>query len=133
LARRFGTVRIRVMGTSMLPSIWPGDTVIVDRRVACKVKPGEIALFTREDRLFAHRVVENRGSTLITRGDSHSKNDPPVAEHALLGVVTAIERGGKQFQPETHLTRSRRVLGKILTSSVLSRRFVPRLMTAWHA
>jgi signal peptidase I len=133
LVRRFGQARIKLAGTSMLPSIWPGDVVTVGRRATCDVGIGDVVLFTREDRLFAHRVVENEGSVLITRGDSHSENDPPVTEKELLGVVTAIQRGRKRFLPSRELSGRDRFFGRVLTSSALLRRLVPQLVTAWNA
>jgi len=36
--------RIRVMGTSMLPALWPGDILVVRRRAAAP-SPGDIVLF----------------------------------------------------------------------------------------
>ena len=35
----------------------------------------------------------------VTRGDSLNSNDAPVSSHELLGRVTAIERGSRQFTP----------------------------------
>jgi len=44
---RFGEARLRVTGSSMLPSIWPGDELTVRRRAVSELRTGEIALFTR--------------------------------------------------------------------------------------
>jgi len=66
--RRFGVLRLRVSGFSMLPSIWPGDIACVSRVVA--YRPGDVVLFSRKGRLFVHRVVEMSGGAVVTRGDS---------------------------------------------------------------
>ena len=54
--RSSGRLRLRVTGWSMLPTVMPGDTLIVER-VSGEVSRGEIVLFSRNQRLFAHRVV----------------------------------------------------------------------------
>ncbi len=133
VVRRFGEVRLRVTGTSMLPSVWPGDVVTVQQRSLTEVQIGQIVLFTWKDRLFVHRVVEKSGSVLVTRGDGLSKNDPPVDKKQLLGLVTAIQRGRKRFQPPAHLSRWERMSAAALRGSWLLRRVVPQLVTAWNA
>src|SRR3989475_3669499 len=90
--RRFGVLRLRVSGFSMLPSIWPGDIACVSRVAA--YRPGDVVLFSRKGRLFVHRVVEMSGGAVVTRGDSMLDVDPPVALSDVLGRVEAIERGG---------------------------------------
>jgi len=44
----------------MLPSVWPGDLLIVTRAKPAALRPGDIVLFTRDSRLVAHRVVKQR-------------------------------------------------------------------------
>src|SRR5438876_11761043 len=90
--RRFGALRLRVNGFSMLPSIWPGDIACVSRVAA--YRPGDVVLFSRKGRLFVHRVVEMSGGAVVTRGDSMLDADPPVALSDVLGRVEAIEGGG---------------------------------------
>src|SRR3989442_10835380 len=90
--RRFGVLRLRVSGFSMLPSIWPGDIACVSRVVA--YQPGDVVLFSRKGRLFIHRVVETSGGAVVTRGDSMLDADPPVAVSDVLGRVEGIARGG---------------------------------------
>jgi len=71
VVRRFGKVRLRVFGTSMLPSILPGDLISVQRAGLSGISSGEIVLYSREGRLFAHRVVGRAGSRKI-RGSSRA-------------------------------------------------------------
>ena len=97
IVRNFGEVRLRVSGTSMMPSLLPGDLLSVQRASVSEISSGEIVLCSREERLFAHRVVARWGSPgeplLITRGDRLNHNDPPVCSPELLGRVTSIQRG----------------------------------------
>ena len=100
IVRRFGNIRLRVFGASMVPSILPGDLISVQRAALSEIFSGDIVLFERAGRMFAHRVVGFTGSpehsVLITRGDWLRHNDPPISSGELLGKVTSIERGGRQ-------------------------------------
>jgi signal peptidase I len=101
--RQTGSVSIRAMGTSMLPGIWPGDVLRIERAAAARIAKGEVVLFERGERLFVHRVREiqtGSGSIVFTtRGDSLPHIDPPFEESALLGRVTQVTRAGRDVPP----------------------------------
>src|SRR5215472_14820968 len=97
--RSSGTLRLRVTGWSMLPTVWPGDTLIVDRVNCAQVAEGEIVLFGRDRRLFAHRVVKNQSVAMVTRGDAMPTADSPVHKNEFLGRVHSIVRNGKSIEP----------------------------------
>src|ERR1700730_5169856 len=82
VVRTFGGVRLRVFGTSMVPAILPGDLISVQRAIMTEISNGEIVLYARDGRMFAHRVVDRmdspKGSLLIARGDRYRHNDPPI-------------------------------------------------------
>jgi signal peptidase I len=107
-----GRARVSVSGSSMLPSIRPGDNLLVQRTELNEVAPGDIVLFAREDRMFAHRVIsqdiKDGIPCLVTCGDLLDKNDPPVFANELLGRVTSILRG--QSQVHSRLTLPRRLI-----------------------
>ena len=65
--RSSGKLRFRATGVSMLPTVWPGDVLLVHRPHALPVLPGDIVLFARAGRLVAHRVVEKRDTRNGTR------------------------------------------------------------------
>jgi hypothetical protein len=95
---RFGAARLRAFGGSMAPAIRPGDLLHVQWRPAAAIRPGDVVLFERDGRLFAHRVVRCRGNgTIQTRGDSHLHSDPPLATRQVLGVVYALTRDGHRL------------------------------------
>jgi signal peptidase I len=100
--RTFGELRFAALGASMLPAIFPGDTLIVRRETARSARRGDVVLFFREGRFCAHRLVDKMEEggrlSLITRGDALCKNDPPLAENELLGRVTAVVRGWKRIE-----------------------------------
>jgi len=52
-----GSLRLRVHGESMLPTLWPGEVVEIEGCPPEEVRPGEIVLARRDGRLFLHRLV----------------------------------------------------------------------------
>ena len=96
---------MRVNGWSMLPAIRPGDTLLIEAANDAEVASGEVVLFLREQRLFAHRAVGRNHADLriITRGDAIRRADRPLNQAELLGKVTLIWRGGKAIRPPKKL------------------------------
>jgi len=94
--RSGGTVRLKAWGTSMLPTLWPGDLLTIENANPAEIAPGEIVLLRRDHRFFVHRLAEKRmdqGAVhWVTRGDAVGKKDPPAVESELLGRVSGIER-----------------------------------------
>jgi signal peptidase I len=121
VVRTFGEVRLRVFGTSMVPSILPGDLICVQRAGVSEISTGEIVLYSRDGRMFAHRVVNPAGGAekalLITRGDRLRDNDPPVFSSELLGRVTSVERGNFQKRPAIRLNGWERLIAGLLRHS----------------
>jgi signal peptidase len=117
--------RVRVMGTSMLPALWPGDVLIV-RAFSAAPAVNDIVLFFRYGRLFAHRVVRNSGAELITRGDALSDLDPPLLASELLGVVTTVIRNGSRRLPARPPSIAQRIAAHAIRRSEIAYRFVLR-------
>ncbi|MEO8078361.1 MAG: signal peptidase I [Acidobacteriota bacterium] len=96
--KRCGEARLRVGGTSMLPTIRPGDVLLIRPVEITSVEPGEVILFRAGGRLFVHRVVQpvvsGADRILITRGDNHAHPDQPVTAVDLLGRVDEQLRDG---------------------------------------
>jgi signal peptidase I len=126
--RSSGKLTLRVTGSSMLPSIFPGDTLIVQRADMDVTHEGDIVLISRTGRLFAHRLVEKQGEpehvSALTRGDSMTQLDPPVSRDEVIGRVCLIERNGKLIEPRTKLRRSQRAIATLIQRSELVARFV---------
>lgn len=101
--RRFGRVRVRATGNSMRPAIRPGDVLLIADCALGQIEPGDVVLFTRDARLFAHRVVDrcagSNGSSIVTRGDSNWHRDPAIGVDQLLGKVIAVQRGTTSSSP----------------------------------
>jgi signal peptidase I len=91
-------VRFRVSGSSMLPALWPGDTLVVTPVSTHDITDGQLIVFTRDGRLFVHRLVQRSAhagvARFITRGDALDQCDPPLHPAEVLGTVTEIYRNG---------------------------------------
>src|ERR1700685_1088727 len=94
-----GSLRLRVTGWSMLPAIFPGDTLVIVPARSESVGKGDIVLCRRDGRLFAHRVSGKSGSAsdfqIVTQGDGMRNPDPPVSSSQLLGKVSFVVREGR--------------------------------------
>jgi signal peptidase I len=126
-------VSFRVRGSSMLPSIWPGDEVAARALDAALPATGEIVVFVREGRLFAHRVVgssECGGKIqLLTRGDALAACDRPVDQSEVLGAVVKIARDGRQIPM---VSRPNELISIGLRHSAFLRRMALKIHAARH-
>ena len=104
LLRGHGTLHLKARGTSMLPSVWPGDLVTIQSVADDEAVVGDILLVLRDNRFFVHRLVERRlvqdCLLLIMKGDAVPHNDPPATASQLLGRVTRIRRSNRSFAPK---------------------------------
>jgi signal peptidase I len=93
-----GRLRLRVTGWSMLPAIFPGGTLVIEPASSESVGQGDIVVFPRDGRLFAHRVSGKSGGAsdfrIVTQGDGMANPDPPVSSSQLLGRVSFLVRDG---------------------------------------
>ena len=109
--QRYGRVRLRATGTSMLPAIAPGDILVVERCAFEAMEPGDVILFTARGRVFAHRLLETRDGYFVTRGDSNWRPDPPAHASQLLGRVTRVVRRTGVARRSLRSTSLRRAAG----------------------
>ncbi len=75
-------------GTSMLPSIAPGQPVTV----CCGIEPmvGDVAVFRYGDQVGVHRVVLRSDDWLLTWGDNNPLPDDPVLLARLVGTIREV-------------------------------------------
>jgi hypothetical protein len=120
--RSFGSLRFRATGWSMLPAIWPGDTLVVERVGSDQARVGEVVLVGRDGRLCAHRVVsraERFGSPQwTTQGDAMPAPDRVVIEAELLGRVSHLIRGGNCIAVAAEFSVVAKLMAKIVRRSV---------------
>jgi len=119
--RRFGSLRLRVTGFSMIPSVWPGDLLLIRRQQMDQIYPGDIVLFARRGRLIVHRVVfktdDPEAPSLITQGDALRSQDSAIGPAELLGKVSGILRSGEWIQPHRRLSFSARIMAMLVSRS----------------
>lgn len=124
VVRISGEVTLKLMGTSMLPVIWPGDLVTVRPCDVSELAVGQIILYRREGILTAHRIVRVRREHLILRGDSLDRCDPPVEMDQVVGCVCSVRRNGVAVSLGQGLHR--RIASFAISRSELCRRLVFR-------
>jgi signal peptidase I len=116
--RSSGRLRLGVVGWSMLPTVWPGDTLVIEKAGCEEVSTGDLVLFGRHRRLFVHRVIGKNGNVtkreILTQGDGMPYPDQTVKPSEILGRVTFIWRYGKRFSPAPSLSFSERMLAALV-------------------
>jgi signal peptidase I len=116
---RTGSLRMRVLGESMLPSIWPGDVLLITRQNVEQFVIGDIGLFRRDGRFFVHRIQKivriDDSLHFVGRGDSVPKADPPFLSTELLGRVVEIHRNNQTRVPVCPLPLHTRAAGWMLS------------------
>src|SRR5207247_2485556 len=89
---------------------------------------GDIVLFVRDRRLFAHRVVASShrdgGLRLVTKGDAMPTSDAPISDAELLGKISRLERNGRSIEPSHSLRMSERVVAALVRSSEAAARVI---------
>lgn len=125
---RNGSLRLRLGGASMLPSLWPGDEVEFTGCIAADVGRGDIVLAIREGRFFVHRVL-GFGDTgdVITRGDAMPGPDPVFPANAVVGKAVRLVRGERTFPVSRRFLFLRRAFGIVFCYSNLARQIALRL------
>jgi len=112
----------------MLPTVFPGDTLIIERTDFSSAQRGDIVLISRDGRLFAHRLVDKtdgpQQSTVVTKGDSMAKADPVIERDKLLGRVSLIERDGEVLRPSRKLRASQCAVAALAQRSEIASRVV---------
>jgi signal peptidase I len=127
-----GAIRLRALGTSMLPTIWPGDIVSIERGNAQQIFPGDIVLVARQGRFFVHRLIEKNNARWITRGDALPFNDEPAAEVQVLGKVSLIHRRNGAVVSNSRVSMFARAFSWMLCHWDLSRNITLRIHSFWQ-
>jgi Peptidase S24-like len=131
--RRFGEVRFIARGSSMIPSIFPGDLLIVRSQRIADSCCGQIVLCLREGRFWAHRLIrkwrQGSGFVFATRGDALPQEDPAVGESQMLGRVTSIVRYGQPMD----LARMETISAKVLRWGVRHSSAIAKTILRQHS
>jgi hypothetical protein len=90
--------RVRVLGSSMEPTLVEGETLDVEFAPG-PVRRGDLLVFRQADYLVVHRLLgparfPDGRPCLRTRGDARIALDPPLDAARVVGRVSAVLRGG---------------------------------------
>jgi len=127
---RRGILTLKAFGTSMLPTLWPGDVVAIQSCDFNEAAAGDIVLCMRDGRFYLHRLTKKTSpgnNLLLTRGDSMPAPDPPVIASEVLGKVTEIRRGHRVIAPTRRPSPAMWALGRLLGHSNFCLRVALRL------
>lgn len=124
---RNASFRFRAAGSSMTPFIRDRDAVTVYPKAGCRIRRGDVvaAVHPQTGKLIIHRVVAEKGRALVIKGDNCRVPDGRVEMEQILGVVRAVERGGKKrwFGAGTE----KRLVAWASQSGILNRLLLPAL------
>jgi hypothetical protein len=92
--RAGGRMWVRGRGPSMLPTIRPGERVLLEP-LSSRLRKGDIVAVRAHRCILVHRVVECTVDTITTCGDASPRADAPSPRSSILGVATAVIRRGR--------------------------------------
>ena len=129
LLRSGSTIKLRALGASMLPALWPGDLLTINAVPVTAIRRGDIVLSVRNGRFCIHRLTQLGdaiGVDWITRGDALPDPDPAMPATAILGRVSGLTRGRRVMVPRK-LTVFGRMFAWILSRSDLFCKLILRV------
>ena len=89
-------------GCSMLPLIREDrDLIIIEPRPEDRCRKYDVVLYKRNDRYILHRILKVLEQGYVLCGDHNWKKDPIVYDEAILGVLTAVVRNGKEIRMDS--------------------------------
>ncbi len=125
--RSHGRLRLAVTGTSMLPAVRPRDVLMIRACKSDAVRTGDIVAYSRDGRLFVHRIVGRAGAAFIAQGDALPFPDPAIAAGELLGRVVRVVRRGRAFRPALQLPLAARLAASVFRRSARAGRLFTRI------
>ena len=92
--------RMRAPGFSMHPFIRNRDIITIAPLPPESPIPGDVVAFVRPDtgKLVVHRVVKRTGEFCLVKGDNCGDPDGFIPQTSLLGIVTRVERNGRDVR-----------------------------------
>ena len=125
--RSFDRLRLRVTGSSMLPAMRPDDVLLIHHCTIDEASEGDVVLYIRQRRLFAHRVISRSAAHLVTQGDGLTQPDLPVTADELLGRVVRVMRRGRSVRHASKPSLPARMAAALFRRSAIAGRVFTRL------
>ncbi len=122
-----GCVAGFIKGNSMWPWLRRGHMLVVESCTLPHLRIGDIAVFIREGRFFAHRVIAVGADRVITKGDARIRPDPPLNSSELMGRVREIRTGKRVVSADSRRQRFISIVcGHLGRSAARLSRFLPK-------
>jgi len=124
-----GRARLRVTGSSMLPTLWPGDVVVLERGSPETFRVGDVILFQNQERLFLHRIVavDQSAHRVTTRGDAMPQADPAFCRDQILAKALSVDNCEGRIKTLSRSSLFAKLLGLAVAHSDFAGRLVLRL------
>ncbi len=122
------SLRFQAPGLSMYPFIRDSDYITISPLNTCHPQLGDVVAFILPGtgRLIVHRIVENKGSFYLVKGDNTPEPDGLIPKANVLGYVTKVEENRKK-------TRFGLGVERILIAHMSHRnQLIPTLSLAWR-
>jgi hypothetical protein len=87
-------------GTSMIPLICAGDSVVITPISISDVQVGDVVVFKSRDQFIVHRVVGRQGVSFLEKGDN-AFACRELAPGTVLGKVIRVQRGDRSWGLDT--------------------------------
>lgn len=89
------TISIKLGGYSMWPIIKPNTNAIIKKINISNLKKGDVIVFSAQNKLIAHRIIQLSNNSLITKGDNEFNNDGKLKSENYYGKIISLERNSK--------------------------------------
>ncbi|MBR6034196.1 MAG: signal peptidase I [Clostridia bacterium] len=84
----FGYTFFEVTTGSMKDTININDVIIV--KITQDVHKNDIVSYMKNEEIITHRIIEENGTILVTKGDSNNSADMPIERNTVIGKVEKI-------------------------------------------
>ena len=98
---RSGKIVVTTVGISMRPLIKQGRDSVMIEKPSTRLNKNDVALYKRYDGKYVlHRIVEVRPDDYVFLGDNCMSKEYGIKDDQVIGVMTALVRGGKDVDLE---------------------------------
>ena len=94
-----GKLRLNVQGSSMVPFLREGDTVVLEKPET--IHKGDIVVFERKGYYIMHRVISVKNGFIDTLGDNLITPETDIPVENVVAVVSGAIRNGKEIDAES--------------------------------
>ncbi len=100
-----GSFRLKVTGTSMVPTFWPGrDSVVLKKNQ--KIKNRDVILYLRDNGTYVlHRIIGIKGNNLALCGDNQHVREYPIRKDQVIATVDGFYRKGRYVDSKNLIYR----------------------------